>query len=166
MARVGVNKMIMEAKNKKDRKKARTSFLAWFSLTLLLFFSFGIFTLIIAQKGISMLEEKKARYDGIFRKQADYNFRMDEMYRNMHSLTIKERTGNEHRLLQQIITQERDRMLDEIGMSDNVSNSYMLYKSMLAQIRTTQETIDNYDKEARKRKYNLGQLQKGRKRLQ
>jgi hypothetical protein len=166
MARVGVNKMIMEAKNKKDRKKARTSFLAWFSLTLLLFFSFGIFTLIIAQKGISMLEEKKARYDGIFRKQADYNFRMDEMYRNMHSLTIKERTGNEHRLLQQIITQERDRMLDEIGMSDNDSNSYMLYKSMLAQIRTTQETIDNYDKEARKRKYNLGQLQKGRKRLQ
>ncbi len=156
----------MEAKNKKDRKKARTAFLAWFSLTLLLFFSFGIFTLIIAQKGISMLEEKKARYDGIFRKQADYNFRMDEMYRNMHSLTIKERTGNEHRLLQQIITQERDRMLDEIGMSDNDSNSYMLYKSMLAQIRTTQETIDNYDKKARKRKYNLSQLQKGRKRLQ
>ena len=106
--------MIMEAKNKKDRKKARTAFLAWFSLTLLLFFSFGIFTRIIAQKGISMLEEKKARYDGIFRKQADYNFRMDEMYRNMHSLTIKERTGNEHRLLQQIITQERDKMLDEI----------------------------------------------------
>ncbi len=166
MARVGVNKMIMEAKNKKDRKKARTAFLAWFSLTLLLFFSFGIFTLIIAQKGISMLEEKKARYDGIFRKQADYNFRMDEMYKNMHSLTIKERTGNEHRLLQQIITQERDKMLDEIGMSDNDSNSYMLYKSMLAQIRTTQENIDNYDKEARKRKYNLGQLQKGRKRLQ
>lgn len=156
----------MEAKNKKDRKKARTAFLAWFSLTLLLFFSFGIFTLIIAQKGISMLEEKKARYDGIFRKQADYNFRMDEMYRNMHSLTIKERTGNEHRLLQQIITQERDKMLDEIGMSDNDSNSYMLYKSMLAQIRTTQENIDHYDKEARKRKYNLGQLQKGRKRLQ
>ena len=156
----------MEAKNKKERKKARTAFLVWFALTLLLFFTFGVFTLTIAQKGISMLEEKKARYDGIFRKQADYNFRMDEMYRNMHSLTIKERTGNEHRLLQQIITQERDKMLDEIGMSDNDSNSYMLYKSMLAQIRTTQETIDNYDKEARKRKYNLGQLQKGRQRVQ
>lgn len=156
----------MEAKNKKERKKARTTFLAWFAFTLLLFFSFGVFTLIIAQKGINMLEEKKARYDGIFRKQADYNFRMDEMYRNMHSLTIKERTGNEHRLLQQIITQERDKMLDEIGMSDNDSNSYMLYKSVLAQIRITQEAIDNYDKEARKRKYNLGQLQKGRKKLQ
>ena len=91
---------------------------------------------------------------------------MDEMYRNMHSLTIKERTGNEHRLLQQIITQERDKMLDEIGMSDNDSNNYMLYKSVLTQIRTTQETIDNYDKEARKRVYNLGQLQKGRQRVQ
>lgn len=156
----------MEAKNKKERKKARTAFLVWFALTLLLFFTFGVFTLTIAQKGISMLEEKKARYDGIFRKQADYNFRMDEMYRNMHSLTIKERTGNEHRLLQQIITQERDKMLDEIGMSDNDSNNYMLYKSVLTQIRTTQETIDNYDKEARKRVYNLGQLQKGRQRVQ
>ena len=71
----------MEAKNKKERKKARTAFLVWFALTLLLFFTFGVFTLTIAQKGISMLEEKKARYDGIFRKQADYNFRMDEMYR-------------------------------------------------------------------------------------
>ena len=152
----------MEAKNKKERKKARTAFLVWFALTLLLFFTFGVFTLTIAQKGISMLEEKKARYDGIFRKQADYNFRMDEMYRNMHSLTIKERTGNEHRLLQQIITQERDK----IGMSDNDSNNYILYKSVLAQIRTTQESIDNYDKEARKRVYNLGQLQKGRQRVQ
>jgi len=37
---------------------------------------------------------------------------------------------------------------------------------VLAQIRTTQETIDNYDKEARKRVYNLGQLQKGRQRVQ
>ena len=76
------------------------AFLAWFSFTLLLFLLFGAFTLTTAQKGISMLEDKKARYDEIFRKQADYNFRMDEIFRNMNSLTTKERTGNEHRQLQ------------------------------------------------------------------
>ena len=123
-------------------------FLAWFSFTLLLFLLFGAFTLTTAQKGISMLEDKKARYDEIFRKQADYNFRMDEIFRNMNSLTTKERTGNEHRQLQLLITQER-----------------ALYKSILEQVRTTQETIDRYNSEARKREYNLGQLQKGRHKL-
>ena len=112
-----------------------------------------------------MLEEKKALYDDIFRKQANYNFRLDEMYRNLNSLTTKERSGNEHRQLKQIITQERDKMLDEINMSDVDSINYALYKSILGQIRTTQETIDRYDREARRREYNLGQLQKGRRRL-
>ena len=53
----------MEEKNKKERKEAKVAFLAWFSFTLLLFLLFGAFTLTTAQKGISMLEDKKARYD-------------------------------------------------------------------------------------------------------
>lgn len=155
----------MNEKNKKERKEAKTAFLMQFSFTLLLFFLIGICTLTTVRKGISMLEEKKALYDDIFRKQANYNFRLDEMYRNLNSLTTKERSGNEHRQLQQIITQERDKMLDEINMSDADSINYALYKSILEQIRTTQETIDRYDREARRREYNLGQLQKGRRRL-
>ena len=155
----------MNEKNKKERKEAKTAFLMQFSFTLLLFFLIGICTLTTARKGICMLEEKKALYDDIFRKQANYNFRLDEMYRNLNSLTTKERSGNEHRQLQQIITQERDKMLDEINMSDADSINYALYKSIIGQIRTTQETIDRYDREARRREYNLGQLQKGRRRL-
>ena len=127
------------------------AFLAWFSFTLLLFLLFGAFTLTTAQKGISMLEDKKARYD--------------EIFRNMNSLTTKERTGNEHRQLQLLITQERDKMIEEIGTSDADSSNYALYKSILEQVRTTQETIDRYNSEARKREYNLGQLQKGRHKL-
>ena len=90
------------------------------------FFSLVSDTLITARKGISTLEEKKALYDDIFRKQADYNFRMDDMFRNMNSLSTKERSGNEHRQLQLIITQERDKMLDEINGTDADSINYAL----------------------------------------
>ena len=62
----------MNEKNKKERKEAKTAFLMQFSFTLLLFFLIGICTLTTARKGISMLEEKKALYDDIFRKQANY----------------------------------------------------------------------------------------------
>jgi len=53
-------------------------------------------------------------------------------------------------------------MLDEISLSDADSTNYALYKVLLGQIRATQETIDQYDRESRRREYNLGQLQKGR----
>lgn len=155
----------MEEKNKKERREAKATFMAWFSFTLFLFLLFGTLSVITAQKGISMLEDKKARYDEIFRKQADYNFRLDEIFRNMNSLTTKERSGNEHRQLQLLITQERDKMIEEIGMADVDSSNYALYKSILEQVRTTQEIIDSYNREARKREYNLGQLQKGRHKL-
>lgn len=155
----------MNEKNRKERKAAKIAFIIQFSYVLLLFLLFGICTLITARKGISTLEEKKALYDDIFRKQADYNFRMDDMFRNMNSLSTKERSGNEHRQLQLIITQERDKMLDEINGTDADSINYALYKSILEQISTTQDAIDRYDREARRRAYNLGQLQKGRRRL-
>ena len=155
----------MNEKNRKERKAAKIAFIIQFTYVLLLFLLFGICTLITARKGISTLEEKKALYDDIFRKQADYNFRMDDMFRNMNSLSTKERSGNEHRQLQLIITQERDKMLDEINGTDADSINYALYKSILEQISTTQDAIDRYDREARRRAYNLGQLQKGRRKL-
>lgn len=155
----------MNEKNRKERKAAKIAFIIQFSYVLLLFLLFGICMLITARKGISTLEEKKALYDDIFRKQADYNFRMDDMFRNMNSLSTKERSGNEHRQLQLIITQERDKMLDEINGTDADSINYALYKSILEQISTTQDAIDRYDREARRRAYNLGQLQKGRRKL-
>ena len=155
----------MNEKNRKERKAAKIAFIIQFSYVLLLFLLFGICTLITARKGISTLEEKKALYDDIFRKQADYNFRMDDMFRNMNSLSTKERSGNEHRQLQLIITQERDKMLDEINGTDADSINYALYKSILEHISTTQDAIDRYDREARRRAYNLGQLQKGRRKL-
>ena len=155
----------MDAKNKKERKSAITSFSLLFFFTLLLFLLLGITTLTTAKKGISMLEEKKVRYDEIFRKQADYNFRIDNLLRNINSLKNKDRTNNEHKQLQQIITQERVRMEDEIEMMDADSVYFSLYKAMLYQIQETQEVSDQLYKESRQREYYLEQLQKGRRKL-
>ena len=155
----------MDAKNKKERKSAITSFSLLFFFTLLLFLLLGITTLTTAKKGISMLEEKKVRYDEIFRKQADYNFRIDNLLRNINSLKNKDRTNNEHKQLQQIITQERVRMEDEIEMMDADSVYFSLYKAMLYQIQATQEVSDQLYKESRHREYYLEQLQKGRRKL-
>lgn len=155
----------MDAKNKKERKSTITSFSLLFFFTLLLFLLLGITTLTTAKKGISMLEEKKVRYDEIFRKQADYNFRIDNLLRNINSLKNKDRTNNEHKQLQQIITQERVRMEDEIEMMDADSVYFSLYKAMLYQIQATQEVSDQLYKESRQREYYLEQLQKGRRKL-
>ena len=155
----------MDAKNKKERKSAITSFSLLFFFTLLLFLLLGITTLTTAKKGISMLEEKKVQYDEIFRKQADYNFRIDNLLRNINSLKNKDRTNNEHKQLQQIITQERVRMEDEIEMMDADSVYFSLYKAMLRQIQATQEVSDQLYKESRQREYYLEQLQKGRRKL-
>ena len=155
----------MDAKNKKERKSAITSFSLLFFFTLLLFLLLGITTLTTAKKGISMLEEKKVRYDEIFRKQADYDFRIDNLLRNINSLKNKDRTNNEHKQLQQIITQERVRMEDEIEMMDADSVYFSLYKAMLRQIQATQEVSDQLYKESRQREYYLEQLQKGRRKL-
>ena len=155
----------MEEKNKKERKEAKVAFLTWFSFTLLLSCSLEPSRSLQRKKASACLKTRKRGYDEIFRKQADYNFRLDEIFRNMNSLTTKERSGNEHRQLQLLITQERDKMVEEIGTFDADSSNYALYKSILEQVSTTQETIDRYNSEARKREYNLGQLQKGRHKL-
>ena len=53
----------MTEKNKKERRQAMNSFAFIFGFTLLLFALFAVCTLKTAERGISMLDEKKARYD-------------------------------------------------------------------------------------------------------
>lgn len=85
----------MTEKNKKERRQAMSSFIFIFSFTLLLFVLFAICTLKTAERGISLLDEKKVRYDDIFRKQAGYNYRMDEIFKDMNNLYTQKRTDNE-----------------------------------------------------------------------
>ena len=93
----------MTEKNKKERRQAMSSFIFIFSFTLLLFVLFAICTLKTAERGISLLDEKKVRYDDIFRKQAGYNYRMDEIFKDMNNLYTQKRTDNEQAQYQMII---------------------------------------------------------------
>ena len=91
-----------------------SSFIFIFSFTLLLFVLFAICTLKTAERGISLLDEKKVRYDDIFRKQAGYNYRMDEIFKDMNNLYTQKRTDNEQAQYQMIIARKWQGMQDEI----------------------------------------------------
>ena len=134
----------MTEKNKKERRQAMNSFAFIFGFTLLLFALFAVCTLKTAERGISMLDEKKARYDEIFRKQAGYNFRIDEMLKDMNNLATQERTDNEKAQYQMIITRHRQEMQDEINQADADTTNYVLYNVLFNQLQETQEITAIY----------------------
>lgn len=151
----------MREKNRKERRQTMGSFIFIFSFTLLLFVLFAVCTLKTAERGITMLDEKKARYDEIFRKQADYNFRMDEMFKDMNNLATQKYTDNEQAQFQMIISRNRQEMQDEIYQLDADSTSYVLYKVLLHQLQATQEEAATYFEEKRDLDYIMNQIQKG-----
>ncbi|ATV31911.1 hypothetical protein [Prevotella intermedia] len=150
----------MTEKNKKERRQAMNSFAFIFGFTLLLFALFAVCTLKTAERGISMLDEKKARYDEIFRKQAGYNFRIDEMLKDMNNLATRERTDNEKAQYQMIITRHRQEMQDEINQAEADTTNYALYNVLFNQLQATQETTPTYFEEKSRLDYLTGQIQK------
>ena len=151
----------MTEKNKKERRQAMNSFAFIFGFTLLLFALFTVCTLKTAERGISMLDEKKARYDEIFRKQAGYNFRIDEMLKDMNNLATQERTDKEKAQYQMIITRHRQEMQDEINQADADTTNYVLYNVLFNQLQETQEITAIYFNEKSRLDYIMGQMQKG-----
>ena len=107
-----------------------------------------------------MLDEKKARYDEIFRKQAGYNFRIDEMLKDMNNLATRERTDNEKAQYQMIITRHRQEMQDEINQAEADTTNYALYNVLFNQLQATQETTPTYFEEKSRLDYLTGQIQK------
>jgi len=150
----------MTEKNKKERRQAMNSFAFIFGFTLLLFALFAVCTLKTAERGISMLDEKKARYDEVFRKQAGYNYRMDQMFKDMNNLTIQTRTDNEQARYHMIIARHIQEMQDEIYRGDVDTTHYVLYKVLFNQLQATQETTATYFDEKRDLDYIMEQIEK------
>ena len=136
------------------------SFIFIFSFTLLLFVLFAVCTLKTAERGINMVDEKKVLYDEVFRKQASYNFRMDQMFKDMNNLVTEKRTDNEQAQYQMIIARHRQDMQDEIYRGDNDTTNYVLYKTLFDQLQATQETTATYFDEKRDLDYIMEQIQK------
>lgn len=150
----------MVEKNRKERRQAMNSFVFIFSFTLLLFVLFAVCTLKTAERGISLLDEKKARYDEVFRRQAGYNFRMDQMFKDMNNLSTEKRTDNEQAQYQMIIARHRQEMQDDIYRNGADTTHYALYKVLFGQLQASQETTATYFDEKRDLDYIMEQIQK------
>ncbi len=156
----------MDASNKKERLKAKLVFSLMFIITIALIGFTGIMSIRTAQKGLTMLEVKKAEYDEVFKKQVELNFQMDELFRDLNNLKMKTRSTSEHKHMQQIITQKRVMMESELIDIPDDDPKFTAYKDMLKHIKTIQVIMDNMDLEARKRESNMEQLEKCRAKYQ
>lgn len=153
--------------NVKDRRKQRQVFILVFACLLGGLFFSGAVTLVSAQQGVRLLETKKSSYDKLFQKQAEFNFLIEEIFRDLHNLRSKERTSNEYKYMQKIITQKRMMLEEEIaGFEGEEQKHYTLYQQLLELIKETQGVFDAYDYQSRKREYNIDQLEKCRKKYQ
>ena len=148
----------MEAENKKARLKAKLRFTLVFAIALIVTTTGGVVTIVTAQKGISLLESKKAEYDNVFKKQAELNFQIEELFRD---LKTKRRNSSEHKHMQKLITKKRLLMENDIAMQADKSK-YEVYKAMLEQIRVIQSSMDDLDRESKQRESNMEQLEKCR----
>ena len=151
----------MEAENKTARLRAKLRFSLAFAVVLIVTATGGVVTIVTAQKGISLLESKKAEYGKVFNKQAELNFQIEEVFRDLNNLKTKRRSSNEHKHMQKLITQKRTLMEREISMQSNESK-YEVYRAMLEQISNIQLSMDDLDRERKKRESNMEQLEKCR----
>ena len=76
----------MVANNVSDRRRQTLKFSAVFAVLLGVIFLAGSVSLISAQQGVTLLEEKKSSYDRLFQKQAEFNFAIEEIFRDLHNL--------------------------------------------------------------------------------
>ena len=152
----------MEAMNIEERKSAKWKFFIIFAVTLLIIALCGSISIVTAQKAIALLENKKSEYDEVFKKHAELNFQIEELFRELNSLKGKKRNASEHKHLQNLITKKRQLMENEISSFESNGQNYEVYKVMLNQIKEIQATMDNLDREAKKRESNIEQLEKCR----
>ena len=150
-----------------DRRKQILIFSAVFAFLLGVIVISGSISLISAQHGIALLEAKKSSYDRLFQKQAEFNFTIEEIFRDLHNLRSKKRTSNEYKHMQKIITEKRMLMEEEIlALEEKQQGHYVLYQKLLELVKETQEIFDAYDSQSRKREYNMDQLEKCRQKYQ
>lgn len=156
----------MEAMNIEERKSAKWKFFIIFAVTLLIIALCGSISIVTAQKAIALLENKKSEYDEVFKKHAELNFQIEELFRELNSLKGKKRNASEHKHLQNLITKKRQLMENEISSFESNGQNYEVYRVMLNQIKEIQATMDNLDREAKKRETNIEQLEKCRNKYQ
>lgn len=157
----------MIANNVSDIRRQTLKFSAVFAVLLGVIFLAGSVSLISAQQGVTLLDAKKSSYDRLFQKQAEFNFVIEEIFRDLHNLRSKKRTTSEYKYMQKIITQKRMLMEEELlSLEESDQEHYTIYIELLELIKETQAVFDAYDSQSRKREYNMDQLEKCRQKYQ
>lgn len=152
----------MKALNKKERKKANVRFIAMFSVTLILIFGCSFFVLRIAHEGVKVLEKKHATYTKIFQNQALVTFKVEEIIEKIYNLKKFDRTINEQKNLQGLISNIR-MDIEKLIMDETTElDEFALYAQLLEQVSVIQSTIDLFEEDEEDHKYNQELLERCR----
>lgn len=151
----------MKSLNHSDRVKKTRKFALFFSFAIVVIFLCGVVTLVTANKGVTLLINKKESYDNVFRKQAELNFKLDEVYKQLYSLRTKKRSTGEYRQMQKLISDTRVFLGRDItDANDSILPAYKLYHELFLEISAIQFVLNSHKVEDDKREYNKTQLQK------
>ena len=89
-----------------------------------------------------------------------YNYRMDEIFKDMNNLYTQKRTDNEQAQYQMIIARKWQGMQDEIHQADADTTSYVLYNVLFNQLQSTQDVSATFFDEKRDLDYIMEQIQR------
>ena len=152
----------MKALNRKQRKKANIKFILMFTATFALMFLCSFFVLRIAHEGVKVVEKKHSSYTKIFQNQALITFRIEEIVDKIYSLKQVDRTINQQKHLQGIISGIRmdlDVLIKKQGTS---IGEFELYSQLLEQVSVIQTTIDLFEEDEESRRYSQQLLERCR----
>lgn len=152
----------MKALNRKQRKKANIKFILMFTATFVLMFLCSFFVLRIAHEGVKVVEKKHSSYTKIFQNQALITFRIEEIVDKIYSLKQVDRTINQQKHLQGIISGIRmdlDVLIKKQGTS---IGEFELYSQLLEQVSVIQTTIDLFEEDEESRRYSQQLLERCR----
>ncbi len=152
----------MKALNKKERKKANVRFIAMFSVTLILIFGCSFFVLRIAHEGVKVLEKKHATYTKIFQNQALVTFKVEEIIEKIYNLKKFDRTINEQKNLQGLISNIRMDIEKLIKDETTELEEFALYGQLMEQVSVIQSTIDLFEEDEENHKYSQELLERCR----
>ena len=147
----------MKSVSQEVRAKNIRDFSISFTMLIVMFFLCCYITISIAEEGINLLEEKRNKYEQVFKQQAELNFMLDDLNKKLFALRSKKRNAGEHKQLQKIISEAREEDIDTTKVGNE---HYTIYSQLLSQVREIQTVMDLYEIEDNKRSYYIEQLEK------
>ena len=131
----------MKSVSQEIRAKNIRDFSISFTMLIVMFFLCCYITISIAEEGINLLEEKRNKYEQVFKQQAELNFMLDDLNKKLFALRSKKRNAGEHKQLQKIISEAREELEKDIDTTKVGNEHYTIYSQLLSQVREIQTVL-------------------------